>query len=114
MSILDDVLRVNAEFVRTYDSRRATAPVNRRLAIVACMDYRIPLGEAFGLNPGDAYIIRNAGGVVTGVAIGESLGTARTVSQDCTRQARRVKRRSVATRAPLCDDLCYNGSKRHS
>ena len=65
MSVLDDVLRTNAEFVRTYDSSRATAPVSRRLAIVACMDYRIPLAEAFGLKPGDAYIIRNAGGVVT-------------------------------------------------
>ncbi|MDQ2798289.1 MAG: hypothetical protein M3Y13_01430 [Armatimonadota bacterium] len=49
MSVLDEVLRVNAEFVQTYDSRRATAPVVRRLAVVACMDYRIPLSEAFGL-----------------------------------------------------------------
>ena len=65
MSVLDEVLRVNAEFVRHYDSSRATAPVVRRLAVVACMDYRIPLAEAFGLKPGDAYIIRNAGGVVT-------------------------------------------------
>ena len=65
MSVLDEVLRVNAEFVRTYDSSRATAPVVRRLAVVACMDYRIPLAEAFGLKPGDAYVIRNAGGVVT-------------------------------------------------
>lgn len=65
MSVLDDVLRVNAEFVRTYDTGRATAPVSRKLAVVACMDYRIPLAEAFGLKPGDAYVIRNAGGVVT-------------------------------------------------
>ncbi len=65
MSVLDEVLRVNAEFARTYDSGRATAPVAHKLAVVACMDYRIPLAEAFGLGPGDAYIIRNAGGVVT-------------------------------------------------
>ena len=65
MSVLEEVLRVNAEFARTYDSSRATAPVVRRLAVVACMDYRIPLAEAFGLKPGDAYVIRNAGGVVT-------------------------------------------------
>jgi carbonic anhydrase len=65
MSVLDHVLSVNAEFVRTYDSRRATAPVVRKLAIVACMDYRIPLAQALGLNPGDAYVIRNAGGIVT-------------------------------------------------
>ena len=65
MSLLDDVLRVNAEFARTYDESRATTPVVHKLAILACMDYRIPLAEAFGLKPGDAYVIRNAGGIVT-------------------------------------------------
>lgn len=65
MSVLDDVLRANAEFARTYDPRRATVPVVRKLAIVACMDYRIALWEAFGLKQGDAYVIRNAGGIVT-------------------------------------------------
>ena len=65
MSVLDEVLRVNARFALTYDPTRATAPVVRKLALVACMDYRIPLEQAFGLKPGDAYVIRNAGGVVT-------------------------------------------------
>ena len=65
MSVLEEVLRANAEFVATYNTARATAPVTYKLAVVACMDYRIPLAEAFGLGPGDAYVIRNAGGVVT-------------------------------------------------
>ena len=65
MSVLEEVLRVNALFTKSYDPARATAPVVRKLAIVACMDYRIPLEQAFGLKPGDAYIIRNAGGIVT-------------------------------------------------
>ena len=65
MSVLDDVLRANGEFVRTYDPSRATAPVTRKLAILACMDYRIALWEAFGLKLGDAYVLRNAGGIVT-------------------------------------------------
>ena len=65
MSVLYEVLAVNAEFVQTYDSARANAPVSRKLALVACMDYRIPLERAFGLGPGEAYVIRNAGGVVT-------------------------------------------------
>ena len=65
MSVLDEVLRVNARFAETYDPARATAPVVRKLAILACMDYRIPLEEAFGLKPGDAYVLRNAGGIVT-------------------------------------------------
>jgi len=65
MSILNDVMRANAQFVQTYDTSRATAPIKRKLAIVACMDYRIPLEQALGLKPGEAYVIRNAGGVVT-------------------------------------------------
>ncbi len=65
MSVLDEVLQANQKFTETYDTARATAPVTRKLALVACMDYRIPLAEAFGLGPGDAYVIRNAGGVVT-------------------------------------------------
>lgn len=65
MNVLEEVLRANAQFVQSYDSSRATAPVVRKLAIVACMDYRIPLEQAFGLKPGDAYVIRNAGGIVT-------------------------------------------------
>ena len=65
MSVLDEVLTANAEFTAHYDTARATAPITRKLALVACMDYRIPLEQAFGLKPGDAYVIRNAGGVVT-------------------------------------------------
>ena len=69
MSVLDEVLQANAEFAASYDAARATTPVTYKLAVVACMDYRIPLKEAFGLGPGDAYVIRNAGGVVTEDAI---------------------------------------------
>lgn len=65
MSVLNEVLQANAEFAAAYDTARATTPVTYKLAVVACMDYRIPLQEAFGLGPGDAYILRNAGGVVT-------------------------------------------------
>lgn len=69
MSILDEVLQANAGFTASYDPARETTPVTYKLAVVACMDYRIPLKEAFGLGPGDAYVIRNAGGVVTEDAI---------------------------------------------
>lgn len=36
-----------------------------RLAIVTCMDCRIDLAGAVGIEPGEAHTIRNAGGVVT-------------------------------------------------
>lgn len=37
----------------------------RRVSIVACMDARLDLFGLFGLQSGDAHLIRNAGGVVT-------------------------------------------------
>ena len=35
------------------------------LAVVACMDARLEPNRILGLEPGDAHVIRNAGGVVT-------------------------------------------------
>ncbi len=37
----------------------------RRLAVVTCMDSRIDVFGLFGLDLGDAHVIRNAGGRVT-------------------------------------------------
>jgi carbonic anhydrase len=42
----------------------ATEP-QRRLAIVTCMDSRIDVFAALGLDNGEAHILRNAGGVIT-------------------------------------------------
>jgi len=41
------------------------APPSRRVAVVSCMDARIPVLEALGLAIGEAHVLRNAGGVVT-------------------------------------------------
>jgi carbonic anhydrase len=40
-----------------------------RLSILTCMDARIDPAELLGLDPGDAHVIRNAGGVATDDAI---------------------------------------------
>jgi carbonic anhydrase len=40
-------------------------PPARGVAIVACMDARLDPAKVFGLNEGDAHVIRNAGGAVT-------------------------------------------------
>jgi carbonic anhydrase len=45
--------------------RREGIPTNENLLVVACMDERIPVEEALGLELGDAQIFRNAGGKVT-------------------------------------------------
>jgi carbonic anhydrase len=40
-------------------------PPKLAVAIVTCMDARIDPVRMFGLQPGDAHVLRNAGGVVT-------------------------------------------------
>jgi carbonic anhydrase len=45
--------------------RREGIPTNKNLLVIACMDERIPVEEALGLELGDAQIFRNAGGKVT-------------------------------------------------
>lgn len=42
---------------------------SRRVAVVACMDARIDLSMMLGLERGDAHLIRNAGGLITGDVI---------------------------------------------
>ena len=40
-------------------------PPSKHVAIVACMDARLDVYRALGINEGEAHVIRNAGGVVT-------------------------------------------------
>src|SRR6185437_903716 len=40
-------------------------PPGKKLAVIACMDARLDVYRILGLNPGEAHVIRNAGGVVT-------------------------------------------------
>lgn len=48
------------------DGRGGIAPRPRLgVAVVACMDSRIDVFRIFGLEAGDAHVIRNAGGVIT-------------------------------------------------
>ncbi|MBG0830604.1 carbonic anhydrase [Planomonospora sp. ID67723] len=65
MSAFDDLLAANEEFSATFTDSELTGRAARGLAVVTCMDSRIdPLG-VFGLKPGDAKILRNAGARVT-------------------------------------------------
>lgn len=51
--------------MRTVPSAVSAARPSRRLAVVTCMDARIDVLEVLGLQPGDAHILRNAGGRLT-------------------------------------------------
>lgn len=45
------------------------APPARHLAVLTCMDARIDVYRLLGLQPGDAHVVRNAGGIVTDDAL---------------------------------------------
>ncbi len=64
-STIDQVLSHNEGFARTFTGAALSAPPQRKLLVVACMDARINIQTALGLNYGDAHILRNAGGTVT-------------------------------------------------
>ena len=65
MATIDEGLKANHEYARSFKLGALPMPPARKLAIVACMDARITVEQILGLNTGDAHIIRNAGGIVT-------------------------------------------------
>jgi carbonic anhydrase len=64
LSATDDFLGNNARYARRFGGPRAFWPP-KGVAVIACMDARVDVSAILGLRPGEAYVIRNAGGVVT-------------------------------------------------
>ena len=69
MSTTDELLRNNEAYAASFDKADLPGPPAMKLAVVACMDARMDIHEILGIAPGDAHVIRNAGGVVTDDAI---------------------------------------------
>jgi carbonic anhydrase len=59
---IDETVADRSDWARR---RREGIPTDKNLLVVACMDERIPVEDALGLELGDAQIYRNAGGKVT-------------------------------------------------
>ena len=68
MSVADELLQANEQFVRSFNLGIAVQP-KRHVAVLACMDSRILFERCLGLKPGDAHMIRNAGGIATDDAL---------------------------------------------
>ena len=70
MSTVDELLENNTRYAENFGEGESLhmAPA-RRLAVAACMDARLNVYGAIGLEEGDAHVIRNAGGVVSNDAI---------------------------------------------
>jgi carbonic anhydrase len=62
---LDAFLDNNRTWVNERFAGSQPVHPDRKLAVVACMDSRMPIFQMLGLASGDAHIIRNAGGVIT-------------------------------------------------
>ena len=64
MAEYEQMLAANEEWARQFPGELPVRP-KRAVAVVACMDSRMPVFPLLGLAVGDAHVIRNAGGVVT-------------------------------------------------
>jgi carbonic anhydrase len=62
---IDDLLENNRRYAEGFDKGDLPLPPATRIAVVACMDARLLVGDLLGLEEGDAHVIRNAGGVIT-------------------------------------------------
>jgi carbonic anhydrase len=63
--MFDDVIAANQRYADTFHLSSLPAKAARELAVVTCIDSRIEPLAMLGLEPGDAKILRNAGGRVT-------------------------------------------------
>jgi carbonic anhydrase len=66
MSAFDDVLAANEQYAAHFEDPDIPGQAAAGLAVVTCMDSRIEPLAMLGLSRGDAKIMRNAGGRVTG------------------------------------------------
>ena len=64
-SVTDRLIEANQRYAAGFDDPGMDARPVLKVAVVACMDARLDLHEALGLELGDCHTIRNAGGVVT-------------------------------------------------
>jgi len=64
MSATDELLANNSRYAQTYPAEPSGRPT-RAVAVLACMDARMDVYALLGLAPGEAHVIRNAGGEVT-------------------------------------------------
>ncbi|KND38692.1 beta-class carbonic anhydrase [Streptomyces acidiscabies] len=64
-TVTDRLVQANESYASAFTDPGMDARPVLRVAVVACMDARLDLHAALGLELGDCHTIRNAGGVVT-------------------------------------------------
>jgi carbonic anhydrase len=69
MSVIDELLDHNRTYVAEHGHRELPTQPQLHLAVLTCMDSRLDLFGALGLDLGQAHLIRNGGGLATDDAI---------------------------------------------
>jgi carbonic anhydrase len=69
MSVIDDLLSNNRDYVARHGHRELPTKPKLHLAVLTCMDSRLDLFGALGLDLGEVHLIRNAGGLATDDAV---------------------------------------------
>lgn len=64
-AVIDRLVEANRQYAADFTDPGMDARPVLKVAVVSCMDARIDLHKALGLDLGDCHTIRNAGGVVT-------------------------------------------------
>ena len=64
MTVTDQYLENNKKYAANFQGPLPLPPKNQ-IAVLACMDARINVYAALGIQEGESHVIRNAGGVVT-------------------------------------------------
>jgi carbonic anhydrase len=65
VDVVDHLLENNRAFADSLPAKHQSVEPRLRLAVVACMDSRLDVFAALGLDHGEAHVLRNAGGVVS-------------------------------------------------
>jgi carbonic anhydrase len=65
VSAIDGLLANHESYAAAFDQKDLPANPALQLAVVACMDARMDVFRILGLRPGEAQVIRNAGGLIT-------------------------------------------------
>lgn len=63
------VMAASERFAADFDRAGLAARPSLGLAVLTCMDARLAVEEILGLRPGEAHVIRNAGGLATDDAL---------------------------------------------
>jgi carbonic anhydrase len=115
-----DRLLMNTRLHFLGSAARIVDPV-QKLVVLTCMDARVDVSALLGLRPGDAHVIRNAGGRATGdalraIAVSQAVMATHEVMvihhTECAigrfTQAQLAERITAATGHPFSDDLgCF-------